>query len=340
MARLSLIPTLGVVLVAAFAGCLDNSSDQSSKKLSAVDPESLPHSHGMEPMMGDFAMTMGQCEEGGFVAAYPMSEGANHFDTWYLADISEEIGNPVRTGMGAPVTGPLMGNWHQGYRCADPKLEGSADAEASEIIFGFVGNMIEAPAFDPGGADIHFVVSGLGIGNGTIADVFKASTTASISHAYKAQVDWYIPREMPRSAAYVEFSDVEKGIYMSASELYKYRDVEARTVRLWWQVPVDGSEEAPNHNHESTGAEGMDDPMAEVVAWHPVYWDITSTGSEQYVTPQVDSLEVACHRGIPDHGPQGGACQPTLTNVHEHKSITFTQGDVIMDVTLTERWTH
>lgn len=336
MARPALIPTLGVLLAAAFAGCLNNAADPAA---TVVDPESLPHSHGTDPMMSDFAMTMGQCEEGGFVAAYPMSEGANHFETWYLADITEEIGNPMRTGMGAPVTGPLMGNWHQGYRCADAKLEGDNSAEASELIFGFVGNMIAAPAFDPGGADIHFVISGLGIGNGTIAEVFKASNTASISHAYKAQVDWYIPREMPRSAAYVEFSDVEKGIYQSASELYKYRDVEARTVRLWWQVPVDGSEEAPNHNHEST-SESMDDPMAEVVAWHPVYWDITSSGSEQYVTPPVDSVEVACHAGISDHGPQGRLCQPTLTNVHEHKSITFTQGDVIMDVTLTERWSH
>src|SRR5688572_10450841 len=103
MARLSLIPTLGVVLVAAFAGCLDNTSDQSSKKLSAIDPESLPHSHGSEPMMSPFGIEMAQCEEGGFVAAYPLSEdGKNMPGGWVRADISEEIGNPVRTGMGSP----------------------------------------------------------------------------------------------------------------------------------------------------------------------------------------------------------------------------------------------
>lgn len=317
---------------------MDNSSDQASKKMAAVDPESLPHTHAGEPFALDFTMNMGACEEGGFVAAYGMDEGETLPGGWKLADITEEIGKPIRDGFATPVLGPLKGNWHQGYRCSDARLEG-ADAEAKEIIFGYVANMIEAPEYDPGGADVHFVISALGIGNGTIADIFRESNTASISHAYKAKVDWYIPREMPRSAAYVEFSDVEKGIYMSASELHKYRDVEPRTVRIWWQVPVDGSEEAPNHNHESTG-EAMDDPMHEVVAWHPVYWDIISTGSEQYTTPPVDSLEAACHRGIPDHGPQGGACQPTLTNVHEHKSITFTQGEVIEDVTLTERWTH
>jgi hypothetical protein len=337
MARLGIVASLGAILIASFAGCLDAST---SKEAASIDPESLPHSHGMEPMMGDFAMTMGECEEGGFVAAYPLGEGSKQMPGgWTRADITDEIGKPTRTGTGTPATGPLMGNWHMGYRCADPKLEGG-QAAADEIIFGWVGNMIEAPAFDPGGADLHFVISGLGIGNGTIADVFKASTTASISHAYVAKVDWYVPRSAPRSAAYVEFSDVEKGIYMSASELAKYTDRPARTVRLWWQVPVDGSEEAPNHNHESVGADGMDDPMHEVTAWHPVYWDITSTGSEQYLTPQVDSVEVACHRGIPDHGPQGGACQPTLTDVYEHKSITFTQGDVLMDITLTERWSH
>src|SRR5688572_24373236 len=108
MARLSLIPTLGVVLIAAFAGCLDNASDQASKKMGAVDPESLPHSHGEEPMMSPFGITMAECEEGGFVAAYPLSEGAKDMPGgWIRADISEEIGNPIRTGMGSPVTGPL-----------------------------------------------------------------------------------------------------------------------------------------------------------------------------------------------------------------------------------------
>jgi len=286
-----------------------------------------------------FSMTMGACEEGGFVAAYPMQEGTTITGGWTLADITEEIGKPIRNGFGAPVTGPLMGNWHQGYRCSDAKLEGSEGEEAPEVLFGYIANMIEAPEWDEGGADLHFVISALGFSNGTIAEIFRETNTASISHAYRATVDWYIPRDMPRSAAYVEFSDVEKGIYMSASELYKYRDVQPRTIRLWWQVPVDGTEMAPNHNHESTG-ESMDDPMHEATGYHPIYWDIISTGSEQYVTPQVDSLEVACHRGIPDHGPQGGACQPTLTNVHEHKSITFVQGKVYTDVLLTELWTH
>lgn len=330
MARLQLLASLGAVLIASFAGCLED-----PKELEMVDPESLPHSHG--PTAMDFLFETSSCEEGGFVAAYPLGEGSKEMPGgWIRTDISEEIGNPIRDGMGRPVTGELMGNWHQGYRCSKVEAEG---ASAEEFIFGWVGNMIEAPAYDPGGADLHFVVAALGVGNGTLADIFRETNTASISHAYKATVDWYIPREMPRSAAYVEFSDVEKGIYMSASELYKYRDVEERTVRLWWQVPVDGSEEAPNHNHESTG-ESMDDPMHDVVAWHPIYWDITSTGSEQYVTPPVDSLEAACHRGIPDHGPQGGACQPTLTNVHEHESLTFTQGEVLTDITLTERWSH
>jgi hypothetical protein len=332
MARLTIAASIGAVLIAAFAGCVEDPVS------TIVDPESLPHAHGMDPMMSPFEITMGACEEGGFVAAYPLSEtGKNMPGGWVRADISEEIGNPIRTGTGTPVTGPLWGNWHQGYRCQNAQMEGAAAEK--EVIFGYIANMIEAPAWDLGGADLHFVLSGLGFGNSTIGEMFKASNTASISHAYKAIVDWYIPREMPRSAAYVEFSDVEKGIYMSASELYKYRDVAPRTIRLWWQVPIDGSEDAPNHNHEST--EGMNDPMPEgVPKWHPVFWDVISGGSEQYVTPQVDSVEVACHRGIPDHGPQGGACQPTLTNVHEHKSITFRQGTVFTDVILEERWSH
>ena len=31
---------------------------------------------------------------------------------------------PMRTGTGTPVMGPLMGNWHQGYRCATTTFDG------------------------------------------------------------------------------------------------------------------------------------------------------------------------------------------------------------------------
>lgn len=334
MARLALSLTIGTLIAISFAGCLDEES-------LPIDPESLPHSHMMAPTMGEFVMDMGACEEGGFVAAYPLTENNKEManGSWFRTDITEEIGNPIRDGRIPPGQrqGELYGNWHQGYRCYEVNYNGEVQ---KDFMMGWIGNMIEPPVWDEGGADLHFIVSGLGYKNGTIADAFRESNTAAISIATLAKVDWYVPRMAPRSFAYVEYSDMPKGTYLSASELYKYRDVAPRTVRLWWQVPVDGSDDVA-HGHESVSG-SMDDPMhSSTPLWHPVYWDIVSEGSEQYVTPPVDSPEVACHTGAGDaHGGLGAACQPTLTNVHEHKGITFVQGKVFADVTLDAKWDH
>jgi hypothetical protein len=290
------------------------------------------HHHGMS-MRPTFTMEGTSCEEGGFVAAYPMRDGAKLAGVWELADIRPEIGNPMRDGNGAPLNGPADGNWHMGYQCASVDAMG---AKSKDFIFGWVGDMVKAPSWDPGGADLHYLVSGIGFQNGTIADAIRASTSAAITHAYEPTgVTWYIPRDTPRSAAFVIFSDSEKGIYESYSELYKYRDLGTRTVRLWWQVPADGTDSPLGHGHNDDAMEAK-----EGGTWHPVYWDITTTGGPQYVTPPVDSVEAGCHVGNADHGNPVGACQPTLTDVYEHKSLTFGTGHVIEDVTLTELWSH
>lgn len=317
------LPLSAAILGLALSGCLD-------AELPPIDPESLPHAHG--GMMASFEMSASNCEEGGFVAVYPMSEGANHVETWYLADIREEVGQPIRNGFGAPLNGPADGNWHQGYRCRSAVVNGQ---EEKDYIFGYVANMIKPPAFDPGGADLHFIMAGFGFGNSTkIADVFRTATTADITQAYLAKVDWFVPKDQPRSAVYVEYSDVQKGQYMSYSWMSEYREVQPRTIRLWWQVPADGSMSHMGHDHG--GGQASD----ENVKWNPVYWDIRTMGGTQWTTPPMDSPEVACHRGIPDHGPQGGACQPTLTNIYEHKSLTLTSGTVIEDVVIEGIWTH
>lgn len=288
--------------------------------------------HGIPEEM--FSLVGHECEEGGFVALYPLGPGDRRAGVWELADIRDEVGKPVRDGLGQPLLGPAMGNWHQGYRCA--RVESDAGA-AQQYIFGWIGNMVKAPAWDPGGADVHVLLAGLGFGNGTIAESLRGTTSAAISHAYEpTQVTWYVPRSAPRSAVHAIYSDVEKGIYTSYSAMSKYRDFPERTIRLWWQVPADGSQAHAGHDHLSAESQQQPEPTA----WHPVYWDIHTSGGEQYTTPPIDSPEVACHMGTPDHGPQGGACQPTLTTVYEHKSLEFRSGHVFEDVVLTEIWKH
>lgn len=309
-----------------FAGCLDEQVP------AIVDPESLPHGHDMGM---SFSFEAKDCEEGGFVAAY--SGETTYPGGWKSADIYEEVGKPLHDGIGLPVVPgtPLYGNWHQGYRCATTTFEGQ---EYKDFVFGRVGQMIVAPAFDPGGADFHFISTGFALGNGTIGDAFRNATTADISHAYNTYIEWYVPKEMPRSAAFAIFSDYEKGVYETTSDIEHYRAFEPRTIRFWWTVPADGSQSHVAHDH-GTGAGGGGEPAssAEVKAWNPVYWDITTSGGHQYTTPPA-GFEFGFHnKGSMEHGVP---TQPMLTNIYLHDSLTFTYGHVIKDVIIEELWTH
>jgi hypothetical protein len=318
-----LLPTLFI------AGCLDEA------KVEAVDPELVPHGHDEDMAMHTgFSMEASECEEGGFIAAYG---GEREYPGgWKSADITEEIGNPIHDSIGAPVTGPLNGNWHMGFRCKSASVDGIVQ---KDYIFGRVGQMIEAPAFDPGGADLHFITTGWAMGNGTIADSLRHVTTADITHAYNTHVEWYAPKDLPRSAAYALFCDVEKGVYEGMGDMEFYRDFPARTIRFWWIVPADGSAAHGSDHHggvASTGPMPADAPLK----YNPVYWDLTTTGGEQYTTPP-SGVQFGFHnRGLEGMQEHGVPTQPTLTNVYEHESLTLTWGEVIEDVTIDEVWTH
>lgn len=311
-----------------FAGCLDDAPP------AAIDPELLPHGHEGDMMHSEFQMEATECEEGGFVAAYNREQ--TYPGGWRSADITEEIGNPIHDSLGTPVVGPLSGNWHMGYRCKSAIADG---VEQKDYIFGRVGQMIEAPEFDPGGADQHFVTTGWAMGNGSIADTLRASTTADITHAYNTYVQWFIPKETPRSAAYALFCDVEKGVYEGIGDMEYYRDFPARTIRFWWIVPADGSQAhgSDHHGEPTSPVTGAD---AGTGKYHPVYWDVTTTGGEQYTTPP-SGVQFGFHnRGLEGMQEHGVPTQPTLTNVYEHKSLTLTWGEVIEDVVIEEVWTH
>ncbi|MHB8603761.1 MAG: hypothetical protein ACYDCK_00795 [Thermoplasmatota archaeon] len=311
-----------VLALAVLAGCL------AAPKSSSVAPASATDAMAMKPL---FTMNATNCEESGFVAAYG---GPGHEDTlgkyWKTADIRAEIGNPLHDSTGMPVTGPLSGHWHMGYVC---DTVSGAGATQSHFVFGWVAEMIQPPAWDPPGADMEFLISGLALQNGTIADALRATTMADIQHAYDTGVTWYVPKDEPRSAVYTRFTDMEKGLYESYSELSQLRDVGPRTIRLWWQVPADGSMAHMGMDH-GMGAMPMDKGP-----WHPLYWDIHTTGGPQYTTPQMDSGTIVFHnKGSFEHGPV--VTQPALTDIYENGALTFTSGHVIDNVTLDALWTH
>lgn len=324
----SLLPSAFLLLSATFlSGCLE-------PEAAAVDAELMDgHGHGAMAH-GEFQMTATDCEEGGFVAAYAGEQ--KYAGVWLSADIRDEIGTPVHDSIGRPVTGPLFGNWHMGFNCATAT---HGEHTEKNYIFGRVGQMIEAPSWDPGGADLHFITTGWAMDNGTIGEAMRAATTADITHAYVAETTWLIPKETPRSFAYAVFKDAEKGVYEGIGDMEYYREAPARTIRFWWQVPADGSE-SHAADHHGTPSAPVTGNGGESGKWNPVYWDLTTTGGPQYVTPDA-GFEVAFHnRGLEGMQEHGVPTQPCMTNVYEHKSLTLTYGEVIEDVTLTEIWTH
>lgn len=322
-------PAVAVVLV-LLAGCLAQP---------APEPAASAATGPVAARQTPFEMTAAGCVEAGFVAGYGARGGEmpKLAEVWQTADIREEIGNPTRDATGIPVVGPLFGNWHMGFRCATAD---TTAGPAEDFVFGYVGEMVEPPAWDTGGADLHFLLSGLSFANGTIGDAARNSTIADVTHTAKVEVDWRMPKELPRSAVRVEFLDAEKGLYESDSTMSLYRDVPERTIRLWWQVPTSGVKDDHAHSHDSGGSlTSFGEEMPQEGAWHPIYWDLRLSGGAQYTTPSADGLELASHNRFTfQHGPV--AAQPCVTNIYESETIRLSAARVVDDVTLSLLWTH
>ena len=315
MARNGVILGAGLLVVTFFAGCLEDEGP-------AIDIKA-DHEHDHSMMVGDWSMKGSRCEEGGFVAAYNM-QGKYWVEPWERADIREEIGNPKFTSLAVPLTGPATGHWHQGIKCAEVTHNGTV---LKDFQFGYVGGAVKPPEFDPGGAQLHILLAGFGFQDLEPRKDLLAKTTAEITRSKESRVDWYGP-----AFTYAVYDDFEKGTYLSYSAVKKYRDVSERTIRFWWVVPADGAR--AHHDHHL--GETLD--ASEATGFHPVYWDMKTTGGEQFTTP--DSVNLGCHMGTDAHGPQGGACQHTLTNIYQHKTLELTYGGVLEDVLIKTEWIH
>lgn len=316
---------LMVAIPAALAGCLEDELP--------VDVDNLVDATGAVPQT--FAMTADDCFEAGFIAIYPMPAQSYLGGVWAQDDVREEVGGtPTHDGVGSPspLLVPQNGNTHYGFRCESATVNGITQ---SPYTFGWVGQQVLAPEWDPGGADRHILISGVSFGNGGIADALRATTKADITHTERVDIQWELPKELPRSYSYVMYHDLNKGTYESWSTMAFYRDVEERTVRFWWLVPADGSQAVIWNDHHA-------DPSAlEGIKWNPVYWDMQTKGGAQYVTPPGDGVEVGAHNFAigpgADHTPP---YQPMIQNYYEHTSLSWTSGKVFTDVVLEEIWAH
>ncbi len=326
------VAILTVFLAFGVAGCLDASTPK------AALMEGDGHDH-MRQVGGTFHMEGADCEEAGWIAHY--SGSPTFAGVWKAADIREEYGNPIQDSIGAPtpLLNPLYGNHHIGFNCKTAVVNGEA---IENYKWGFVGEQIEAPSWDPGGAERHILIGGMSFENGTIADALRATTTADFTHTLTSYTTWTIPRDQPRAFAYSEYHDWEKGLYQTWSNLEHLRDLPERTVRFWWQVPADGSDAeiwGPAHDHD-----GEDQP--EDMKWNPVYWDMKTGGGGHWVSPK-DRVGAQEHNfgllptaagGTAEHYPPFS--QPCLATFYEHKTVTFTSGKVFPDVLIDELWAH
>ena len=184
----------------------------------------------LQPSVAPFSFSAETCEVGGFVSSYAGS--MELAGIWRTADIREELGNPVRDSMGMPVIGPLFGNWHIGIECATATGAGET---LEDFEFGWVGQMIEAPSWDTGGADKHFLLTGLAFDESPIGEGLRAATTADITHVQEVTLDWLTPKDLPRSAINARFVDVERGVYESWSDMERHGEMPDRVVRFWWR---------------------------------------------------------------------------------------------------------
>ena len=312
-----------VMAASAMAGCLGDVQEAPGGVLALPGAE--------DP---GFTFTSENCYEAGFQAVY---SGQRTFaGTWNSANAKEEYGNPVLDSSNAQL--PLLplsyANVHNGFRCATTTYGGQV---VPDFQFGFVGDPIVPPAWDTGGADLHFLVSFIGLQkDGLVYPAMDQRTTARISQVLDSSFELLegdLTAETFRM--HQEFALADNGVYEGTGDMTKYRDVAPRTIRLWWTVPSDGSE-------STIGAhEGHDEnPEVDNLDWNPIYWDIQTPGGPQWTTPQLMADTQGCHGGTDDHGDIEKLCQPTQNAIYEHPSLTFTMGPVFKDVVIEDYWFH
>ena len=273
------------------------------------------------------------CREAGFVAPYNMNEGDTIADAFVRADVQDEIGSPLIRSPGAKTTEAVTGNWHQGFYCPTAVRDGQV---VQDFLWGYVGQWIEPPAWDTGGADVHVHLTGFGMQDGALRDSALPLTMMDITQTTEASLT-----EFPGGTVQIYFRDEPKGTYEVHGPIQPVRDVEPRTIRFWWYVPTDGSRSEIGHVHDDPLNVGQpaDQHAAKMegMTFHPAWVDLHTGGGTQRLS--VDAAAAASHN---DEDAHGGAVfwLPEMAVVYEHKSLSMELGHVVKDVTLETFYWH
>lgn len=309
MARARFWLALGSFLPISLAGCL-------SELPPAV--EEGGHEHGNTPA-SEWVLSLAKCEEGGFVAS-SYQAGSN----WVRQNIRPEIGPEYLAAV------PRTGNWHNGIHCQGGSFNGST---FGDFQFGWVGVGIEAPMYDPGGADQHFILAGLGLPEGEVRNALRAVVNADISQASGATVSW-----MPGGIVETIYADQDKGVYGGKGPIAVYREnLPERTTRFWWTVPANG--ERLVHDHHG----GEMRPQPKEGGFVPVFWDLRAAVTTQWSSPS-DRSSHTTHTGTNDHGSgpvtQGEIGEINSNVIYHYPELTVSFGGIIDGVVLETEWVH
>lgn len=267
--------TLLLVAALAFAGCVAPPIAEPPVESDTADA-SAPSS--LEAM---------GCIQAGGHSTYDKTE----FDSygilpapWESADVTEDLGGaPIVSSegfVGVHDGDAIVGNYHVSVVCESHVVDGE---EKGPLAFGFVTIRVEAPPFDTGGADRHYLITML-----SFAQPEAAALLQGLGIAAGEANDVVVADE--GLFTYTRFDDPGHGVYESRLRFEESGKVPARVTRLWLLV--------------GQGGRGGDGAVARPEAGHsegpyrPVAIDLIDTESTHLVTRMQGTFS---HWGTADH---------------------------------------
>jgi hypothetical protein len=253
---------LASVVAALFvAGCLGGAAPS---KATAMDPESMPHSHdqdmmGMEDhehhgmniaLLKDFKVEFKDCKEAGGVSLYDMppegQTGPVKGGPFRLYSISDDTGNPKIGTYGQPLTkGGSNGIWHIALACTQHSLDGK---DLGPYEGGWVAQRIYAPPWDNSGIVRQYFVADLSFNAGPLVNLIKESTGLHASRNLDAKIDFVAPTTL-----HTILDDEDHGVFETHGKTKMWEPKDSlNKIRFWMLINPAG------HGHGTEGSEACE----------------------------------------------------------------------------------
>lgn len=227
--------------------------------------------HGVQGQTVPLDLRLEGCREGGGYTVYGMNT-PKLLDVWTYADIQDRLGRQTVGSYGAPITGAAQGNYHATIACDSYTFRGES---GSDLVFGFVVVQVEPPAFDTGGATLHFLSAQILTNKPDIAQEIQRQTGLHVMVGAGL-----VEMVSGSPVVHAVWDGLEMhGVFDANVPVQRVRTLEQDTYRLWslqW------------------GGDKM---------FHPVAIDVRTLGGEFYTAPgaigTLSQTEAGQSRGQP-----------------------------------------